>query len=134
MKNHSLIVSTLILSLVSASQIALSSQDTPTREDAMRAAGEATFMHRCKACHSLDSAINAFGPSLTGVVGRSAGTLPRYAYSKAMKRSSLVWNEENLRKWVADNEKLVPGTRMRHVAITDTAEQGFLIEFLRSLK
>ncbi len=133
MKNRFLTISTLTLSLVSTSQVALATQDTSIRA-AMRAAGEATFMHRCKACHSLDPAKNAFGPSLLGVVGRAAGTLPRYAYSKAMMNSNLTWNEGNLRKWVADNEKLVPGTRMRHVAITDTTEQGFLIEFLRSLK
>ena len=29
---------------------------------------------------------------------------------------------------------MVPGTRMRHVAITDPAEQDYLISFLRTLK
>ncbi|TVT53510.1 MAG: c-type cytochrome [Sedimenticola thiotaurini] len=133
MKNRSLIYWTLVISLITFSQALLAEQDTSIRA-AMRAAGEAAFMHRCKACHSLDPAKNAFGPSLIGVVGRPAGTLPRYSYSKAMVNSNLVWNEENIRKWVADNVKLVPGTRMRHVAITDETEQSFIIEFLRSLK
>jgi cytochrome c len=86
------------------------------------------------ACHSLDSAKNAFGPSLRGVIDRPAGSLPRFAYSKAMLESGLVWSEENIRQWIADNEKLVPNTRMRHVSITDVTEQDFLIEFLKSLK
>lgn len=133
MKNRCLILSSLLFSLLSLSQAVLAEQDTSIR-GAMRAAGEAIFVHRCKACHSLDPAKNAFGPSLVGVVDRPAGTLPRYAYSKAMVNSNLVWNEENLRQWVADNVKLVPGTRMRHVAMTDETEQSFLIEFLRSLK
>ncbi|WP_275099623.1 c-type cytochrome [Sedimenticola hydrogenitrophicus] len=105
-----------------------------TARDAMVAAGEAAFQHRCMACHSLDSAKNAFGPSLRGVIDRPAGSLPRFAYSKAMLESGLVWSEENIRKWIADNEKLVPNTRMRHVSITDVTEQDFLIEFLKSLK
>lgn len=103
-------------------------------KDAMVAAGEAAFHHRCMACHSLDTAKNAFGPSLRGVVDRPAGSLPRFAYSKAMLNANLVWSEANLRKWIADNEALVPGTRMRHVSITDVTEQDFLIEFLKSLK
>ncbi|MGB0468253.1 MAG: c-type cytochrome [Pontibacterium sp.] len=97
-----------------------------------QAAGKEVFK-RCQACHSGDSSKNTFGPSLTGVVGRSAASLPRYNYSSALRQSGITWTEENLRKWVTDNEKLVPGTRMRHVSITDAAEQSYLIAYLKSL-
>lgn len=103
-------------------------------EKAMEAAGHQLFTHHCAACHSLDTSENAFGPSLFGVVGRPAASVPRFAYSKAMQASGITWSEDNLRKWIADNEALVPGTRMRHVAISDPAEQDYLISFLRSLK
>jgi cytochrome c len=103
-------------------------------EEAMQAAGHQLFVHHCTACHSLDTSKNAFGPSLVGVLGRPAATVPRFAYSKAMEDSGITWTEDNLRKWIADNEALVPGTRMRHVAITDQAEQDYLISFLRTLK
>ena len=103
-------------------------------EKAMEAAGHQLFTHHCAACHSLDTSENAFGPSLFGVVGRPAASVPRFAYSKAMQASGITWREDNLRKWIADNEALVPGTRMRHVAISDPAEQDYLISFLRSLK
>ncbi|HYD68431.1 c-type cytochrome [Azospirillum sp.] len=109
----------------------------PARADAnqemMEAAGRLVF-HRCQTCHSLDTSVNAFGPSLHGVVGRKAGTVPRFEYSDAMRKSGITWTEDKLRQWVADNEKTVPGTRMRHVAITDVAEQDYLIAFLKSLK
>jgi len=101
-------------------------------EAAMAAAGAEVFK-RCQACHSTDSSKNAFGPSLVGVVGREAASLPRFAYSEALKESGIVWTEDNLRKWVADNTKLVPGTRMRHVAISDAAEQDYLIAYLKTL-
>lgn len=101
-------------------------------DEAMAAAGRVVF-HQCEACHTLDPAKNGFGPNLHGVVGRQAGTVPRFAYSDALKNSDLIWSEDNLRKWVVDNEKLVPGTRMRHVSVTDPAEQDYLIAFLKRL-
>lgn len=98
------------------------------------AAGRQLFLHHCSACHSLDSSKNAFGPSLIGVMGRQAGSVPRFAYSKAMQDSGLTWTQDNLRKWISDNEALVPGTRMRHVSISDPAEQDYLVSFLATLK
>jgi len=98
------------------------------------AAGSQLFSHHCHACHSEDSSKNTFGPSLTGVVGRQAASLPRYVYSDALKASGVIWTEQNLRKWITDNEKFVPGTRMRHVSITDQAEQDYLIAYLKTLK
>jgi cytochrome c len=111
----------------------LAADPAKSLDQAKVAAGEVMFRQNCIACHSPDPAKNAFGPSLTGVVGRPAGTLPRFAYSDAMKASGLIWTEANLRLWLADNEKLVPGTRMRHVSITDPAAQDFLIAYIGSL-
>lgn len=102
-------------------------------EGGMEAAGRQLFAHHCMACHSLDTSQNAFGPSLVGVLGRPAASVPRFAYSEAMQASSLTWTEDNLRKWITDNEALVPGTRMRHVSISDPAEQDYLVSFLRTL-
>ncbi|WP_448188393.1 c-type cytochrome [Azospirillum sp. sgz301742] len=102
-------------------------------ETAEEVAGRQVFNH-CAACHALDPSKNAFGPSLIGVVGRKAGTLPRFEYSDAMRKSGITWTEANLRRWIADNEKVLPGTRMRHVSIKDRAEQDYLIAFIKSLK
>ena len=123
----------LLSSLVICSALAapLSAQ---AEEGGMTEAGKQIFNHHCTACHSLEASKNTFGPSLIGVVGRPAASMPRFSYSEAMKNSGLTWTEDNLRKWVADNEALVPGTRMRHVSITDQAQQDYLISFLRSLK
>ncbi|MEK0081695.1 c-type cytochrome [Benzoatithermus flavus] len=112
---------------------ALAADPAKSLEEARIAAGEVMFRQNCMTCHSPDTAKNAFGPSLSGVIGRPAGSLPRFAYSDALKSSGLVWTEDNLRKWMADNEKLVPGTRMRHVSITDPAAQDFLIAYIKSL-
>ena len=104
-----------------------------TADEAMVAAGQAIFAQRCHACHSEDPSKNTFGPQLNGVYERKAASLPRFAYSQALKDSGLVWSEENLRLWIESNDTLVPNTRMRHVAITDRAEQDYLLAFLKSL-
>ncbi|MBT7138039.1 MAG: cytochrome C, partial [Rhodospirillaceae bacterium] len=62
------------------------------------------------------------------------GSLPRYAYSKAMKNAGFVWDDNYLRDWIHDNEKFLPGTRMRHVSITDITEQDYLLAFIKTLK
>jgi cytochrome c len=112
---------------------ALAADPTKSLDQAMVAAGEVMFRQNCMACHSPDPAKNTFGPTLVGVIGRPAGTLPRFAYSDALKASGIVWTEATLRQWLADNEKLVPGTRMKHVSITDPAAQDFLIAYISSL-
>ena len=103
-------------------------------EKARAAAGEVLFKHHCRACHSPDPAENTFGPSLVDVIGREAGTLPRFAYSDAVKDSGIIWSEDNLRAWMSDNETFIPGTRMRHVKIDDAAEQDFIIAYIRALE
>lgn len=125
---------TILLASLALSSALAAVSSVQAEEKAMEAAGRQLFAHYCTACHSLDSSENAFGPSLFGVVGRPAASVPRFAYSQAMQASGLTWTEDNLRKWIADNEALVPGTRMRHVSIVDPAEQDHLISFLRTLR
>lgn len=126
MKNKILAMSVL------AATISFTSFAKASNEEMMQAAGQEIFK-KCSACHSSDGSKNTFGPSLVGVINRKAGTLPRFAYSEALKKSGLTWTEANLRRWVAGNDILVPGTRMRHVQITDAAEQDYLLAYLKSL-
>lgn len=121
------------LSMLLAASISFSAVAVADDQAMMEAAGKELF-NKCSACHSLDESKNAFGPSLIGVVGRQAASLPRFAYSDALKNSGLTWTDENLRKWIAGNDEFVPGTRMRHVEITDKAEQDYLIAYLKTLK
>ncbi len=115
-----------------AASISVSSVAVADTEAMMQAAGKDIF-NKCTACHSLDSSKNAFGPSLIGVYQRKAASLPRFAYSDALRNSDITWTAENLRKWIAGNDQFVPGTRMRHVEITDKAEQDYLIAYLKTL-
>ena len=97
------------------------------------AAGRVVFNH-CIACHAIEPGKQGFGPNLHGVVGRKAAIMPGFEYSEGLRKSGLTWTEDNLRKWMAANDKLVPGTRMRHVGINDRVEQDYLLAFLKTLK
>ena len=60
------------------------------------AAGEKVFK-KCKACHVVNKEQNRTGPHLVNLFGRAAGSLEGYKkYSKAMKGSGIVWDEETL--------------------------------------
>lgn len=94
--------------------------------------GEALFGERCAACHAISSgAAVAVGPNLSGVVGRKAGATT-YAYSPALKRSTLVWTPDALDAYLAGPSKFVPGTRMP-VAVADAKQRAAIIAYLQGL-
>lgn len=93
------------------------------------------FHQWCARCHNEKAAgTSTYGPSLTGVVGRKAGQIAGYAYSDALKASGLVWDEPTLRNWMAANDSMVPGTRMRHVGVENPKDQDAIIAYLKALK
>jgi len=102
---------------------------------AEQAAGQKLFDDHCAVCHTLmrDQTV-LFGLSLNGVVGRPAGSVAGFPYSDALKKSGLVWTEDNLRRWIADSASTVPNTLMPHVSVSDPAEQIYVIEYLKTLK
>ncbi len=79
-------------------------------------AGKKIFA-RCAVCHGIGDKKGAVGPSLNGVIGRTAGTLEEYKgkYSKPMiaaGQAGLVWSQSEIMDWVTDPKKKIPGTKM----------------------
>ena len=64
-------------------------------------AGKAVFKNICNLCHEANEGKNRVGPSLYGVVGRKAGTMPGFNYSDVVKGAGFIWTEEMLDKWIA---------------------------------
>jgi cytochrome c len=93
--------------------------------------GKAVFQ-ACAACHS-DGA-NPLGPSLKGVYGRKSGALEDYRYSPAMMRANLVWDEHNLKSYIADPQGRVKGNRMPFGGVTDTNDIDDVVAFLKGYK
>jgi cytochrome c len=86
----------------------------------------------CAACHTEKP--DALGPSLKGVIGRKAGSLEDFRYSNPMKRANLVWDEANLREFIADPQAKVRGTRMPFGGISDPADIDDVVAFIATLK
>ncbi|MEM9029096.1 MAG: c-type cytochrome [Pseudomonadota bacterium] len=72
--------------------------------------GERAFK-RCAACHKVGpKARNGVGPMLNDLIGRKAGTVEKYKYSKlnlAAGEAGLEWTEENLMAYLVDPSKFL---------------------------
>ena len=91
--------------------------------------GRDLFAKRCSGCHALDS--DKEGPRLGGVFGRRAGTVAGFPYSDALRNSGIVWDENNLNRWLENPEQVVKDNDMQfHVG--DAAERAALVAFLKS--
>jgi cytochrome c len=95
------------------------------------AAGKRLYEERCTACHSVDA--NRIGPMHRGVVGRTAGSVPGFGYSAAVKGSGIVWDERSLDAWLTDPQKLVPGQAM-FFSVPVAKDRADIIAFLATLK
>lgn len=95
--------------------------------DGDAAVGKTLYAARCSTCHSLE--YNGVGPTHKNLIGRRAGTAPGYSYSDALKNSQVVWNEETLRRWLTDPEKLIPGQRM-YFSVPDAQERANIVAYL----
>ena len=96
------------------------------------AAGEKVFFAKCKVCHMPpEAAKNLVGPSLAGVVGRKAGTVPDYHYSDANKNSGIVWGEASFKEYIKDPRAKVPGTKMTFAGIKNDEEINDLWAYLK---
>ena len=87
---------------------------------------------KCVACHSLEEGKNKIGPPLNNLLGRKAGSVKGYKYSKAMKNSSVVWNEESLDKFLTKPRKFIPKTKMSFRGIKKKSLRDDLISFFKN--
>jgi cytochrome c len=94
--------------------------------------GEAAFTHNCGTCHVISPTPSPRqGPNLYGVVGRQAGKLKGFAYSKALARAQFTWRRDKLDAWLADSAKLVPGSVMPYRQ-ADPALRAAIIDYLEA--
>ena len=98
------------------------------------AAGAAVFKSQCGICHSVQPGRNMVGPSLFGVVGRHAGTVPGFHYSAANKGSGLTWDAATLDPYLSNPSTVVPHTIMTYAGLKDAKKRADLIAYLSSLR
>ncbi len=119
--------------LAAAAALAAASAVAARAEEGFLKAGKVLFETHCRICHADDLAKKSYGPPLAGVIGRKAGSYPGFAYSDAMKGACFTWTEHAVKAWMAHNTTMLPGTKMRHVGVTDPGEQELIVAYLKSL-
>ena len=95
--------------------------------------GERQFKRKCSICHSLTAgSARKAGPSLFGLFGRKAGTVPDYSYSETLDGSDIVWSAETIDAlFDLGPDHYIPGTKMPMQRITGKDDRDDLIDYLR---
>jgi cytochrome c len=93
--------------------------------------GEKVFI-QCKTCHVVDEGQNRVGPSLHGIIGRTAGQVAGFNYSAANKSSGKVWNEETIFEYLEAPQKYVPGTKMTFAGLKNPQDRADVIAYLKT--
>src|SRR5919197_1723887 len=92
------------------------------------AQGQKAFQE-CAACHSPAQGTNGVGPSLFGVVGRKAGSVAGFNYSRAMKGANVTWTAQDLDAFIANPQQKVPGNQMPYSGMSDAQQRAALIAY-----
>lgn len=87
----------------------------------------------CGVCHAVVANKNGVGPTLFGVVGRDAGSVPGFKYSAAMKAAG-KWTPEKLDAFIAEPKKTVPGNTMPFAGLKDAKRRADLLAYIKTLK
>src|SRR5580692_3992648 len=85
------------------------------------AAGNVVFA-QCSVCHSTDGT-NGVGPTLRGVVGRKAGVVSGFRYSRAMRGANITWDDKRLDDYLTNPQNLVPGNVMPFSGLSDARQR-----------
>ena len=106
---------------------------SPAFADGDVEAGKSVFK-KCALCHTAEAGKNKIGPSLFGIVGRHAATVPNFNYSQAMKDFNKDWDDKTLDTYLQDPKATVTGTKMIFPGLKDAKERADVIAYLETLK
>lgn len=96
--------------------------------------GERQFMRKCSICHALtEGPSRKAGPTLHGIFGRTAGTLPGYSYSDTLEQAGFAWTDATIDALFDEGpDHYIPGSKMPMQVIAQPSDRADLIDFLKS--
>lgn len=104
-----------------------------TAEPAIDLAAGRQVYRKCQACHSLEPGKVGVGPNLAGVIGRTAGSIPGYNYSTAMRKSGLTWDAATLDAYLQHPQETIPGNKMPFPGLKTENERREVIALLQAV-
>ena len=88
---------------------------------------------KCAACHSIaKGGGNKIGPALWGVLGRQAGSISDYKYSKAMATHGKSWSFEEMNRFLIKPKDWIKGTKMTFVGLKKETERAAVILYMNN--
>jgi len=92
-----------------------------------------TVFKKCSACHMIASdGKNMIGPNLWGVIGRKAGSVGDYKYSKAMVAYGKEWSFEEMNAYLIKPQAYIKGTKMAFAGLRKEKDRASVILFMNS--
>ena len=86
---------------------------------------------KCAACHSITQAGgNKIGPALWGVLGRKAGSISDYKYSKAMVAHGKPWSFEEMYGFLIKPKEWIKGTKMSFAGLKNAKDRAAVILYM----
>ena len=94
--------------------------------------GEKVFK-KCSACHMIASdGKNMIGPNLWEVIGRTAGSVSDYKYSKAMVAYGKAWTFEEMNAYLIKPQAYIKGTKMAFAGLRKEKDRASVILYMNS--
>ena len=94
--------------------------------------GERVFK-KCLSCHSIaKEGKNKIGPKLFGVLGRQAGSISDYNYSKAMATHGKIWSFEEMNSFLIKPKDWINGTKMQFLGLKNAKDRAAVILYMNS--
>ncbi len=91
----------------------------------------AKVFKKCAACHSIsEGGGNKIGPALWGVLGRPAGSVSGYKYSKAMAAHGKNWSFEEMNGFLIKPKDWIKGTKMAFAGLKNAKERAAVILYM----
>ena len=91
----------------------------------------AKIFKKCSACHSISQGgANKIGPALWGVLGRKAGSVSDYKYSKAMASYDKPWSFKEMNGFLIKPKDWIKGTKMSFAGLKNAKDRAAVILYM----
>ena len=92
--------------------------------------GEKIFK-KCLSCHSIaKEGKNKIGPKLFGILGRQAGSISDYKYSKAMAAHGKTWSFDEMNSFLIKPKDWIKGTKMSFAGLKNAKDRAAVILYM----